>query len=429
MERRLTDHKRRGSLVQSRYRIAWASALLLSLGPGATTVSAAEPVTKIHQVLERISQTAAAEVAAAKTELASAELGQSESERFPVLTIDAQDNLTGDPSTYEPEYILRVEQMLLDWGQVNESVSARGATIEASRSGEQEAVLDAALQAAESFYEISVINRKLEANEENRRALKDLQSMMERRVASRVSPNIDLQEVTSRIDLLDIAGRRLEAEKTQRQLTVIRLAGVNVDEPETTDCLRSGPLDEGSLVSDALEFSPTLDRLRHQADRFSFEGKAIDATRFPSLVAGYRADSKLDGNEFDQRAYLALRYEFQTGGDLAARSAAERARLLEQRALYRRDAENITQTIGAWVSTYRTSVLMDEVYRRLIVSKAEQKESHLRRFLVGRSSWRDVLSAQQEVAESRAAQIDVAGAICLASSSLYLLTGGVGALR
>ena len=40
-----------------------------------------------------------------------------------------------------------------------------------------------------------MINGKLEANRKNRRALRELQSMMERRVENRVSPNIDLQEV------------------------------------------------------------------------------------------------------------------------------------------------------------------------------------------------------------------------------------------
>ena len=429
MDRGPADSKQDGSLAEGRGFVVSVFALLASLGLGAMNASAVESATTIHQVLERVSRTASAEVAAAMTELALAELGQSESERFPVVTVDAQDNLAGDSSSYEPDYVLRVEQMLLDWGQTDEDVSARQATIEARRSGEQEAILDSALQSAEAFYEISVINRKLEANQENRGVLEDLRSMMERRVANRVSPNIDLQEVTSRIDLLDIADRRLGAEKRRQQLTLIRLAGVNVEEPETPDCLRSTPLDEASLVRDALAISPTLGRLRHQAERFAFDGKSIDAGRFPSLVAGYRADSKLDGNEFDQRAYLALRYEFRTGGDLAARSAAERAKFLEQRALYRKDAENITQTVGAWVSTYRTSTLMADIYRRVISSKAEQREAHLRRFLVGRSSWREVLSAQQEVAESKTAFIDVEGAVCLASSSLFLLTGGVGALR
>ena len=62
-------------------------------------------------------------------------------------------------------------------------------------------------------------------------------------------------------------------------------------------------------------------------------------------------------------------------------------------------------------------------------SKVGQKESHLRRFLVGRSSWRDVLGAQQEVVESMAARIDASGAVCLASISLSLLAGGTDELR
>ena len=86
------------------------------------------------------------------------------------------------------------------------------------------------------------------------------------------------------------------------------------------------------------------------------------------------------------------------------------------------------QTVGAWVSTYRTSVSLVEVYRRLVSAKVKQKESHLRRFLAGRSSWRDVLSAQQEVADSRTARIDATSAVCLASTSLSLLTGGTGEL-
>lgn len=426
---RPADHVRDRSTRRYRCCLAWALTVLTAIGPGATSALAVESVTTIQEVLARVPQTATAEVAAAVTEIAIADLDRSKSERFPVVTVDAQDNLTGDSSSYEPEYVLRVEQMLLDWGRSQETVLARESMINAKRSGEQEAILEAALQSAEAFYGIGVINGKLEANRENRRALRELQSMMERRVENRVSPNIDLQEVTSLIDLLDIADRRLESEKRSQQLTLIRLAGVNVERPEMSDCVRPAPLVEESLVRDALVFSPTLARLGHTEDSHAYDGKAIEATRLPSLVAGYRADSELDGNDFDHRAYLALRYELRTGGDLGARSAAERARGLEQRALYRRDAENITQTVGAWVSTYRTSIALADVYRRVVSSKVEQRESHLRRFLVDRSSWRDVLSAQREVAEAKTSQIDLTGAICLASSSLDLLTGGVGAVR
>ena len=84
----------------------------------------------------------------------------------------------------------------------------------------------------------------------------------------------------------------------------------------------------------------------------------------------------------------------------------------------------IAQTVGNWVSTYQTSVYLADTYRRVVSLKADQKESHLRRFLVGRSSWRDVLGAQQEIVESMAARIDASGAVCLASTALSLLAGG-----
>ena len=172
--------------------------------------------------------------------------------------------------------------------------------------------------------------------------------MMRRRVENNVSPSLDLQEVTSRIDLLDVADQRLMTERRKHQLTVIRLAGVSVEEPSVGDCRSSTPLDEESLVREALASSPTLERLRHEADIHTFDERALEAMRFPGVVGGYRADSKLDGNEFDQRAYLALRYELQTGGDLDARMAKMRAKSLEQRALHRRDAEVIAETVGTW---------------------------------------------------------------------------------
>ena len=98
-------------------------------------------------------------------------------------------------------------------------------------------------------------------------------------------------------------------------------------------------------MREALASSPTLTRLRHEADIHTFDERALEAMR-PGVVGGYRADSKLYGNEFDQRAYLALRYELQTGGDLNARMAKMRAKSLEQRALHRRDAEVIARLLG-----------------------------------------------------------------------------------
>ena len=430
MDRRRVHHLRRDSLRRGgKCLVILVCVFLLYVGPGTTSASTLQSVTTIDEVLARISETSSAAVAAAVTEIAVAELGQSESNRYPRVTVDAQENLAGDSTSYEPEYILRVEQMLLDWGRVDEDVSSRAATVEAKRSAEAEVILEAALLSVEAFYGIEVINRKLRANTKNRRSLEELRDMMERRVASRISPIIDLQEVSNRISLLDIADRRLESERRRLQLTLIRLAGVLVEEPEAPNCVWPTPIDEDLLVRDAIAYSPTLKRLRHQASRHVHEERVLDAGQFPSLIAGYRADSELDGNEFDQRAYLALRYEFQTGGELKSQRAQERARYLEQQALYREDTENITQTIGAWVSTYRTAISLDEIYLRVISSKAEQKDSHLRRFLVGRSSWRDVLSAQQEVAESRTRHIDSQGSTCLASSSLLLLTGGMSALR
>ena len=388
-------------------------------------LSANSSTTTLAQVLEGVSNTATAEIAAAMTDVAVAELGQSRSDQFPVVTIDLQDRLVGDSIVNESDYILRVEQKFVDWGHSNETVSARESAVDARKSAEREAILDAGLQSIEAFFGIHIINQKLISNRSHRESLRELQEMMERRVDSNISPVLDLQEVNSRLDLLEGADQRLVADRREHQLRLIRVSGVHVEGPLVSGCLRSTELNDETLVNEALAFSPTLERLRHQADTHTFDEKAIESTKYPGLTVGYRADSEPAGDGFDQRAYLALRYELRTGGDLAAKMASARAKHLEQRALYRQDAEIIAQTVGAWVSTYRTSAYLVDLYERIVSSKISQKESHLRRFLVGRSSWRDVLGAQQEIADSMAARIDASGATCLASESLALLTGGI----
>ena len=97
--------------------VGFCCCLFSALVPTTTEAATPELATTIGQVITGVSETAGVEIAAAMTAVAVAELGQSQSDRFPVVTVDAQDTLAGDSITNEPEYILRIEQMLLDWGQ------------------------------------------------------------------------------------------------------------------------------------------------------------------------------------------------------------------------------------------------------------------------------------------------------------------------
>ena len=385
--------------------------------------AAAEPV-GIEEILRAVSQTAEVEVARARSGVAAAELDQARSGRLPNVTLDAQGDIAGEANAREPEYVLRVEQTLLDWGATDETIAGRRSTLVARQSAEAEALLDAALTATEAFYSIAAINQKLEANSQSRESLRELEEMMRRRVANNVSPQIELGEVVTRIDLLEIAAHGLGSERRRQQLVLERLTGTQVDEPVVGSCAVETVSDEAELIRSALEASPTLARIRLEAEAYQSDAASLDASGRPTVVAGYRSDSDLDGGGFDQRAYLALRYELQTGGELGSRVAQARARYIEQQALLRKSAETITQTVSSWASAYQTSLSLAGVYRRIVDSRTEQRASHLRRFMVGRSSWRDVLNAHREVTEARVAEIDSVTRTCLALRSLELLAGG-----
>lgn len=382
----------------------------------------------IEDVLRGVAQTADVEVASAKTETARAELDQTLSQKSPNITLDAQGEVVGDSDAGEPEYILRVEQTLFDWGRSDEAIVGRRSLVGASASGEREALLDAALRSVEAFFGIATANQKLAINHANRQSLLDLREMIERRVQSNVSPSVELDEVVMRLDLLDITDERLSSERRRQQLAMRRLTGLQVDRPTVSRCMDDRLPDEESLIKGVLAVSPTLERIRLEADAHSADARSLDASGLPTLVAGYRSDSDFNGADFEQRVYLALRYQFQSGGELRSKVAAERARYLEQQAILRKEIETITQTVSAWVSARSTSRSLVALYDRILNSKLRQKDSHLRRFLVGRSSWRDVLSAQQEIVDTQLSRVDSEMSACLAGASLDLMLGGIDVL-
>ena len=64
-----------------------------------TEAALPELATTIGQVITGVSETAGVESTAAMTDVAVAELGQSQSDKFPVVTIDAQDTVAGEAIT------------------------------------------------------------------------------------------------------------------------------------------------------------------------------------------------------------------------------------------------------------------------------------------------------------------------------------------
>ena len=153
------------------------------------------------------------------------------------------------------------------------------------------------------------------------------------------------------------------------------------------------------------------------------EQDAIRAEGYPAIIGGYQVDTDLDGDNFDQRGYLALRFGLQLGSNMEARLASERARELEKRSLRVERAETIAQETGDLIAEYNASRRLSNIQGRLVGSRATQRQSYFRRFVAGRASWNDVLNAGREHTEARLAEVSARTTACRALSLLSITTG------
>ena len=250
--------------------------------------------------------------------------------------------------------------------------------------------------------------------------------MMTRRVEQKVSPQVDLDIVRSRLGLVDVKVEQLHREIRRHQLSILRGTEILVETPDLGECSLGLELEESRLMTRVLELSPSIQVHDATLSALAAEVDALRSEHYPKIVGGYRVDTDVNGDNFDQQGYLALRLEIQTGGNLDSRIAAGRAQVLERRALRETETEAIVQQVSDLVSEYATARRLVSIQKTLAESRAKQKASYLRRFVAGRASWVDVLNAYSDLYEAKSAQVSALASACSALSSIAILSGSGG---
>ena len=146
-----------------------------------------------------------------------------------------------------------------------------------------------------------------------RESIGELVDMMARRVEQSVSPQVDLDIVRSRLALINVKIERLYREVQRQKLTILRSTKVEVETPDIGGCSLDGQPDESRLLNKILDSSPALKM--HDATLSSLAAgiEALRSDIYPKIVGGYRVDTDVGGDNFDQQGYVALRLELQTG--------------------------------------------------------------------------------------------------------------------
>ena len=377
----------------------------------------------VAEVLIGVRDNAAVKAKQALIQSAQADLGVRESMESTRVTIDALGHVVGEANDSQPEYMMRFERSLYDWGVNRNRVLSGTAYVEARDIEMSQAVLELSVGVSDAYHQLSGSFLRLGVHANERASLGELVDMMTRRVEQKVSPQVDLDIVRSRLGLVDVKVEQLHREIRRHQLSILRGTEILVETPDLGECSLGLELEESRLMTRVLELSPSIQVHEATLSALAAEVDALRSEHYPKIVGGYRVDTDANGDNFDQQGYLALRLEIQTGGNLESRIAAERARVLETRALREAETEAIVQQVGDLISEYATSRRLVGIQKALAESRTEQKASYLRRFVAGRASWMDVLNADRDLYEAKSAQVSALATACGALSSMAILAG------
>ena len=377
----------------------------------------------VAEVLIGVRDNAAVKAKQALVQSAQADLGVRESMESTRVTIDALGHVVGEANDSQPEYMMRFERSLYDWGVNRNRVLSGTAYVEARDIEMSQAVLELSVGVSDAYHQLSGSFLRLGVHANERASLGELVDMMTRRVEQKVSPKVDLDIVRSRLGLVDVKVEQLHREIRRHQLSILRGTEILVETPDLGECSLGLELEESRLMTRVLELSPSIQVHDATLSALAAEVDALRSEHYPKIVGGYRVDTDANGDNFDQQGYLALRLEIQTGGNLESRIAAERARVLETRALREAETEAIVQQVGDLISEYATARRLVGIQKALAESRTEQKASYLRRFVAGRASWMDVLNADRDLYEAKSAQVSALATACGALSSMAILVG------
>ena len=349
--------------------------------------------------------------------------------RFPSVSVTAQANQTGSlPNVPRDQQVARLEQPLWAGGRISSSIDladSRVIAADATLLGTQQEVLQ---QTATAFFEVLRLEARLQAAKENTQEHVRLLDLIKRRVDLEASPESDRTVAESRAQLA-----KSEEITINRQLETLRfqldqLVGAPVGPLRRPPPVALKPYaSEEEALKTALGFSPQRRASLAQADAAAAELGVAKSRNWPNVVAGYQQVwQTVNGQSFsDGQGFVGL--QFQPGAGLSSLSAARAADSRRQAA-----ADNvatadrqITAAIGAAMSDMANFGAQIEPARITVRGTEEVVESYLRQYQIGRKGWLDVLNAQREKSQAKAALSDVEYSLELSKLRFMLLTGDI----
>jgi len=340
--------------------------------------------------------------------------------RFPALSSELRSD-----STYS-QSIAKLEQPLWAGGRIEGRIALGESNLRAASDALREAEHTALAQVASAFFESVRLQLRLQKAEENIQEHSRLLEMIQRRIASQVSPLADGILAQARLQQA-----LTEKFQIQRQLetafnTLVQWAGPvqeSLVPPKRIAYVRFASV--RLAVDQAIQVSAQRRKLLAQVESAQAQIQLARAQLMPTVVAGVQhiLSGPMPFGMDRNRAYLGM--QFTPGAGLSAASGVKSAQAKMEAA--EQDLQILERNLESQISTLygEIEVLQSQLNPAQLLSQetSELVDSYLRQYQVGRKNWLDVLNAQREKTQALYNQIDVQNTLMLSQVRLLILTG------
>jgi adhesin transport system outer membrane protein len=280
-------------------------------------------------------------------------------------------------------------------------------------------VLDLATNTSRAYYEIAQLTEREQLLKSSLDEHNALVATMERRVAQEVSPLADLELARSRASQIEQDYTNTVA---QRRSTLRFLAELTADptydlgpipryDPEAT------LVNADSLEDQAVAYSPSLQRLRSEADIARADLDTRKASIFPQLNAQYSYN-----DVFGSRVGVVVRAQ---NNGISQFSEINSARLRIETALeaIRVEEQQLRRDIETSLIQYDSAKRRSQISLSAASTAARVSASYTRQFIAGRRSWLDVMNALREAVSAEIARSDAEVTVMATATDLLLRSG------
>ena len=361
------------------------------------------------------------QVRAAQSRVEAAQHGLSASKwgRYPSLSAEMSRNDNGDTLRR-----VQVQQPLWAGGRIDADIDLSNSRVGVASESLKETEFALAEQMVLAAVELAKARVQLARARESLDAYQKLSSAIERRADGGLGLQSDVTLARSRIEQARALAAQFEASERRANLRWMALTGqpsTSLAVPEQT------PADTGTLhelQDEAKAFSPTIARLKAEAEAAGFDADVTRAVIWPQLSLRAVRSWQTGIVNQNETQYLGV-LEYQPGAGIGVVDRARAAYSQRDAALAQIDkaVRDLEEQVGAAHADRAGFSARVQALQSASAANAEVIDSFVRQYNIGKRTWLDVLNAQREWTESTQSAEDTKYSALAASYRLAVLSG------